>query len=183
MQCLSFGIFEETKKVLLLRDLSSPAAVAAGVRPTFAAGHEAETGYIARVFLAGATAGALLTPITCPIIMIKLQQQAATKKNVVDAAREIFKTRGIAAFYKGAWGVEIDSTVESRQHLLGPYVTVVRVVCRARVVRGPGRVRARVVPGDVRGGQAGALAHAGGRHAAAHVAAVLVQRGSARGQR
>jgi len=39
--------------------------------------------------------------------MIKLQQQAATKKNVVDAAREIFKTRGIAAFYKGAWGLRL----------------------------------------------------------------------------
>ena len=103
MQSISFGIFEKTKNALLLRDLSSFAtAVAGDTCPTFAAGREAEKGYIARVFLAGATAGSLLTPITCPIVMIKLQQQAATKKGVIDAAREIFKTRGIAAFYKGA---------------------------------------------------------------------------------
>ena len=42
-----------------------------------------------------------MTPITCPIIFVKLQQQAATKKNVLEVCKDIVRKRGIGAFYRG----------------------------------------------------------------------------------
>ena len=116
MQSISFAIFENAKSHLLYRDLTSFSSFFSGrkdfpytaIQSTSSSKtsnswwfSDTECEHLKRVFLAGATAGSLMTPITCPIIFVKLQQQAATKKNVLEVCKDIYRRRGIGAFYRG----------------------------------------------------------------------------------
>ena len=118
MQSISFALFENAKSYLLQWDLTSFSSILSGPSKNLPYTSQTSTstsskstnnwwlsddecGYLKRVFLAGAIAGSLMTPITCPIIFVKLQQQAATKKNVLEVCKDIVRKRGIGAFYRG----------------------------------------------------------------------------------
>ena len=80
IRSLNFGIFERAKSWL-----HGPAAGAASSNAIFAAG----------VF-----AGAALTPLTSPLVMVKIHQQAHGG-SLRDCVASVWRVRGIRAFYVG----------------------------------------------------------------------------------
>ena len=57
--------------------------------------------YLSSVFFGGAISGSIISIIANPISLIKVQQQLATKKGVLDCAKNLYTKYGIMGFYRG----------------------------------------------------------------------------------
>ncbi len=60
-----------------------------------------QNSHLCSVFIAGCTSGAFVSLISTPISVIKIQQQVATEKNLVNSIIDIYKKSGIRGFYRG----------------------------------------------------------------------------------
>mmetsp|Transcript_2040 Transcript_2040/g.3658 ORF Transcript_2040/g.3658 Transcript_2040/m.3658 type:complete len:255 (-) Transcript_2040:1135-1899(-) len=58
-------------------------------------------GYLSRVLVAGSGGGAVVFLVTCPVGLVKVNQQIATKKNMINVAQELYKKHGARVFYRG----------------------------------------------------------------------------------
>jgi Mitochondrial carrier protein len=53
------------------------------------------------VFLAGAGSGAIMSTITTPISMVKIQQQINSQKGIIATSSDLYRSYGIRGFYRG----------------------------------------------------------------------------------
>ncbi len=87
--------------------------------------------YLKVVFYSGCASGSIISVLTNPISVVKIQQQVASNKSVIQCSADIFRNGGVRSFYRGFLAMFIGESI-GRGVYLGTYETCKLFIGNAR---------------------------------------------------